>query len=696
MFKKYQWVRQNDMKDCGVCSLLTIIKTYGGNVSKEYLREITKTTKEGSNAFYLLEAGKKLGFTTKALKGDIIDLDNKLLPCIAHVVIDGRYQHFIVIMSINKRKKEIIVSDPAKGIIKYKIEDYKRISTNQYLIFIPNKPIPKMSKNKQIIKSVLELILNHKKVFTSIFVFSFIYTIISIITAFNFQIIIEKVLTYSSRSNLNLIMIIILFLYFLKSLIDLLRNNLLTFVNHTLDNNLILDIYNHIISLPYLFYKSRTTGEVISRINDLSDIKDVISKLFMTAFVDLVLVVFVFFSLYKINSSLTLIGIVIVILYIIVIKIFNKVFKHYITKNQEDAALVNSYLVESINNIDTIKSLNIEEIASNKMYKKYNDYLNTSYRFQRLFHLENFIKDIINYVGLSIIIFIASIFVIDGKMTIGEVITYNSIIIYFLEPIKSMIEMELIIKKSKVSIDRVTELYEIDKEQLTIDKKYNGKKLMGDIRICGLDYSYNGRRKIFSNINLSIAPGERIMIYGKSGSGKSTIGKILMKFFEIERDKVFIDNKDINDYSLLDIRREICYIGQNENLFSDTIFQNVVLNRNIDYDSFLKIAKITKLDEIVSKETLSYETPLEENGFNISGGERQRIILARSLLKNSSIYIFDESLNQVDINKERKILQEVFNYLKGKTIIYISHRFNNEDLFDRKINMEKINNAYCR
>ena len=693
MFKKRVVVMQDDIKDCGVCSLLTIVKTYGGNVSKEYLRELTKTNKEGTNALFLLDAGVKLGFYTKALKGDIMDLKDNMLPCIAHVVIDNKYQHVVVILNVNKKRKMITISDPAKGIVKYRLEDYMHIATNQYLIFIPNKQIPILKKNKEVLKNVIEVLFNYKKVFISIFIFSLFYTIISIITAFNFQMVIESVLNYSSKTNLYFIMIILAFLYILKSLIDLVRNNLLVFINHTLDNNLITKIFKHIISLPYLYYKSRTTGEVISRINDLGDIKETISRLFMTFFVDLVLIIFVFLILYRINSNLTLIGVVMLLLYFIVIKIFNKVFKYYITKNQEEAASVNSYMVESINNIDTIKSLGIEEITSNKMETKYNKYLNTSYNFQRLFNLENFIKDVINYLGLSFIIFVATLYVLEGTMTLGEVITYHSIILYFLEPIKSIVEMELIVKKMKVSVNRVTELYEIDNEKLEIDKKYTGKKLLGKIDIKNLDYSYYGRKNILSNINLSILPGAKVIIFGKSGSGKSTIGKILMKFFDIERNKVFIDNKDINDYNILDIRREFCYIGQNENLFNDTLYNNITLNREVDYDEFLQVAHLTKVDEIIKDNVLSYEMLLEENGFNISGGERQRIILARSLLKNSNIYILDEALSQVDIKKEREILTTLFNKFKDKTIIYISHRFNNMDLFNQSIDMEKLSYA---
>jgi len=251
--------------------------------------------------------------------------------------------------------------------------------------------------------------------------------------------------------------------------------------------------------------------------------------------------------------------------------------------------------------------------------------------------------------------------------------------------------MELIMKKTKISIDRVNELYDIEKENKEIDKKYNGKKIQGNILVKDLNYSYYGRKNVFDNVNFYVNSSNKVIVFGKSGTGKSTIGKILMKFFEVERGCVFIDDKDINDYNILDIRREFCYVGQNENLFNDTIYNNIVLNRESDYDEFLNIAKITKVDEIVKENVLSYEMLLEENGFNISGGERQRIILARALMKKSNVYILDEALSQVDIEKEREILKRLFEYLHDKTVIYISHRFDNMDLFNQKIDMERLN-----
>jgi len=178
------------------------------------------------------------------------------------------------------------------------------------------------------------------------------------------------------------------------------------------------------------------------------------------------------------------------------------------------------------------------------------------------------------------------------------------------------------------------------------------------------------------------------MIIGNSGCGKSTLLKSLLKYSEIERGKIFIDDKDINDYNTKELRENITYISQNETLFTDSIFNNIVLNKDIDYNEFLKQSRLTEVDKICNKKYLGYDTLLEENGFNISGGERNRIILCRALIKSSNIILLDEALNEIDVNMERRILKRMFKNMKEKTIIVVSHRLENMDLYDCVVSME--------
>ena len=207
MLKKYKNVMQDGIMDCGVCSLLTIIQTYGGNVSKEYLRELTHTNKEGTNALYLLEAGKSLGFDTKALKGDIFDLDDKYLPCIAHTIIDNKFQHFMVVEHIDRKKGIITVSDPANGIKKYNKDIFDLISTKHYLTFIPHRTIPVMQHNHTLYQSIIKYLLKYKHFLISIVLFSLIYTLFNIVGSFTFQLIIENAIAYASQTNLIFIII---------------------------------------------------------------------------------------------------------------------------------------------------------------------------------------------------------------------------------------------------------------------------------------------------------------------------------------------------------------------------------------------------------------------------------------------------------------------------------------------------------
>lgn len=690
--QKYPLVKQDDLKDCGVCSLLSIIKYYKGNVSKEYLREITNTTKHGTNFFFLLEASRKIGFSSKAVTGELDDIDKNMLPCIAHVVINKSYEHFVVIYDINKNKKIVTIADSASGIRKIPFEEYKNIATNHYLILNPTMPIPFLKDEKHIFSMLVEFISFHKNLFLFIFLFSSIYTITNIILSYHFQFIIENAINIKSVNNLYFISFFIFLVALLKIVMDLFRNKLLNIINHRLDYALVGNVFNHIISLPYLYYKNRTTGEVTSRINDISEVKEALSQIIMTLCVDVILVLFVFVALCKISINLTIVLIVMTVMYIILIFIFNPSLDRKVKSSYKASSDLNSYMIEMISSADTVKNNLLESSIKDKFDIKYSKLLNISYKINNTYFTLEFIKELIYYIGLIIIVLIGSRLVLDNKLSVPNLITYNTLIIYYLEPIKNVFNLDLIIKRVKNSIRRASELLDIPSEKLTTDEKYFTNNLKGDIKINNLTYSYDSKNNLLNNLNLTIKRGEKVLIYGNSGEGKSTLSKILMGYLKIENNHVFIDNKDINSYNLLKLRESICYVSQSETLFTDTIYDNIVLNKDIKYDEFLEVVNLTKVDEIVKNNIMMYDMVLEEDGFNISGGERQRIIMARALLNNSDIYIFDESLSELDVKKERIILNNIFKRLKDKTIIVISHRFNNSDLFSKRINLNKGDN----
>lgn len=684
MKKKIVIIRQAGIKDCGVSCLLSLIKYYGGNIPIEKLREMTKTDKNGVTAYHLIESAKEIGFNARGIKCENInDLNKNIsLPCIAHLVINKSYKHYVVIYQINYKKNRITYMDPNKGICKTSFDEFNKMWSKIIIDLYPIKKIAVLNTKNNVINLIKEIFISHKKIVLNILLLSIFVTIFSISGSYYFKFIIDKITTLSIN-NFYIISIIFATLFILKSISDYFRNQLLLYVNSKIDFCLIGTTFKHIICLPYDYFKSKTTGEVVSRINDLNYIKEMISKVLLTVFVDIILVIFSSFILYSINTNLFFISLIIFSLYFVTVLIFSPIFKRDIIINQQRQAVVNSYLIESISGFESIKALGIENSISDKLNDKYSSYLLHSIKTNKNYNIQALIKDLIGGLGSIIILFVGYLLVVDNKMSIGDLITYNSLLIYFLEPIKSMIELEPLIRYSSSSIKRINELYEIEKEKLIVDKKYTGSKINGTININNLNYSINDKDYILKNINLNIKAGEKVMIIGDSGSGKSSLMKLLINYSKVDRNEITIDNKDINDYNKMELRKRIAYVSQNEYLFTDSIYNNVVLNIETNYDKFLHIAKFTEIDKIVKNKSLGYDTLLEENGFNISGGEKGRIALARALLKDFDILLLDEALSEIDVNMERRILKRMFNEYKNKTMIIISHRLENMDLFDK-------------
>ena len=681
---KYPFVRQRDLKDCGCCSLLMLTRFYGGGVSLEYLRELTNTTKTGTTAYDLIEGSRKLGFNSIGVKGTINELNNDNTPCIAHVVINKSYEHFIVIYKVDKKKKKLLIADSNKNnLTKMTFEEFNRISTGNFILLKPKKKIMYVENNKEMKNFVHNKLAESFKDLTSIVLFSILITFIQIMLSFEFKVMLDYIISFQSLNNLISLFLILFSIILLKEISNLRRNKLVNKLNHNLDKSMFTKVYNHLLSLPYLYYKNRTTGEITSRIHDLTSIRDVISKCVVTCFIDLFLMLGALIALFFISSKLLIIVLIVLLLTLFSILILNKPIENAITNAKENGALVDEYLVESISGIETIRHQNLFDYAKKKFLLRYSKFNNTSYRYNNLFISLDFIKSLIVSIGNLIILVLGSYLVVKGNLDIASLITFITLNNYIFSPIDNFTELVLSLKDAKVSFNRVKELFEIEEEHDNIN---TNQSIKSSIITQNLTYSYNNRDNLLKNINLNINNGDKVLIYGKSGSGKSTLAKILAGDLKPNNNQVYFDDKDINRYSINSIRKNISYLSSNDTLFTDTVYNNIVLDKdNTLFDSTIKECLV---DEFIDKQDLAYNFLIEENGFNLSGGQRQRITLARGLLNNSNIYIFDEALNQVDIEKERIILKNIFNKYPNKTFIYISHRFNNADLFNKKYKIE--------
>lgn len=675
---KYPFVKQEGIKDCGAASLQMIIKYYHGFINLENLRNITKTTKEGTTAYNLISAANTIGFSAKGVKCEFDEINNNniILPCIANITLDNTYLHFIVIYEINFKNKYLIIGDPADKLKKVSFDYFKLVFNKVLIMLTPIKSLP-VEKNINIYSFIFNVIKKHYSLLKQLLMLSLFITLFSIINSFYIQYMIEEI-NNNSKSNLFIIFYIFFSISILKLVTDFFRNKILLYINQKLDLDLIVDNYFKIINLPYHYYKNRTTGEVVSRFNDLSNVRDIISKVFLAVFIDMPLTIIALILMYLINHTLFFISLCMLLLYILIILIFKHKYHTLINDVYKARSNVNSYMVESLHAFETVKGLHIEDKVNDKFEKKYVNLLKTVFNYHNFFFFIHFIKEIINNIGFVVIILIGCISVIDGNMTIGTLLTFNALLTFFLEPIRNIVDLDNGINEAKNALRRVLELINIKEDQGIVDKD-----IKGDIEFKNLTYTFDNRFNVLKNINLKIKSGTKTVIIGKSGSGKSTLFKLLMKYYDIDMKKIFIDGVDINNYKNKSLNN-ILYLSQNEILFTDTVFNNINID-NSDINEFLNVCKNCYVDEIINRSNLGYNMLLEEDGFNISGGERQRIILARTLLQSFNVLIIDEGTNEIDINLERKIIKNIFKLHKQKTIIFITHRLDNIDLFDNLI-----------
>jgi len=672
-------VLQEGSKECGSAALLSIIKYYGGNISLNKILELTNTTKEGTNFYNIKHAAREIGLEGKGYKLESLNSIKNISPPILCQINYNGYLHFIVIYKI--KNSSVVTMDPSYGKKVFSKEEFSKIWTGYIMIFRPIKQLTNISENRFLNTIIFHTLQENKKLVLIIILLSVLFTLSTCIMSYHMQITLDHAIN-SSIDNLLLITIIFTIIMFIKNVTNYLRETILIYFNRKLDLSILTNTYTKLLLLPYNYYKNRTTGDIISRINDLVYIKNMVNKIIITVLLDTLIFIVGSILLFKINESMFFVLFIVITIYLVILQIFKPTLKKYTYMNQDNNAKLNSFLVESISSFETIKGISIEKYNKRRFEKIYIEGLNTVFKYNKIASLEVFLKDIVTGCGLILVMYLGTKYVTNGTLELSSFLTFNSLLIYFIDPIRNIIDLNREYHYGENTLKRINNLFEVDSIDIeTVDDI----KIYGDIKIKNLSFSFNGHDDVLANVNLNIEKSSKVLIMGPSGSGKSTILKVLLKYYQVKRNQILIDNIDINDISLSTIKNNICYISQDELLYNLNIKDNIILDREVNKEKFLKVCKIAHIDEIADNMFLGYDTMLEENGFNISGGQRQRIILGRTLVRDFNILLIDEGLNQIDINLERKILKSLFNAYKEKTIIIISHRTSNMDLYDNVI-----------
>ena len=676
-------VLQDGIKDCGVCCLLSIIRFFGGDVSREYLRKITNTGKDGVSAYNLIEAAKEIGFSAYGVEGDLNKIENNNLPCIAHIHVNKNYQHFVVIYKIEKNK--VTIMDPAKGKRIIQKSEFLLMSSGKYIFFTIKKKLP-IIKIQNILSKTLITCLKKNFIFICLFTSTLLF--IEILISFYFKYILTYGINYSIKNNIPMIALMIFILSFLLFLIHIIYDRYLYKILFNFDEKVTFITFQQLLLLPYFYYKNRTTGEVLSRFHDLNSVKSFLVSFlnyFLSDFFRIVLFFLLLLHYSVILSLCYLCYFLFFMIYTLLRRNRKKKDFKYIRKVED---FIETSMIESISNVDTTKGSHLEKRFYDKFLLKYRHLLEKNYSYYCSISIDSNLQLFAYHFLTILVITIGAYLVIEGKMLLSTLIIYQTFFSYLLSSTSRFFQFFEQLSDFVICFQRVNELFTIEKEDFSKSYYYLKYDCAGDISFSNVCYSINNKN-IFDSLSLTITKGDKIFLYGSSGCGKSTLMKMLLRYIEVPFGNISINNIDINHYHLENLRKYITYVTANEMLYYDSVYQNICLYQEVSEEEFMNVVKITRVNSIFGDDFSSYQVMLEENGSLFSSGERQRIILARSLLRKSSIYIFDEAFGQIDVELTNSIIKDIILYLKDKTVIVISHRKNCKKYFDRVIKLEK-------
>ena len=670
----FKCILQNDETDCGPACLAAIFRKYNLKVSIATIRDIAGTDRQGTSAYGLVKVIEHFGFQQKVVEADKSVLTPKIpLPAIAHVVIDNSLLHYVVITKI--KDDTVVVSDPAKGIVKYKKDDFFKIWTNILILIAPTEESQRGNKKESTLSSFFRLLISQRWLLLRIFILSMILTSLGIITSFYYQVIMDNVVPSLSIQTLNYVSVITLCLFLVQIGINFLRGILIVKLEQRIDIPIMLGYYNHALILPMKFYSMRDTGEIISRFNDASSIRDIVSDASLTIMMDTIMAVVGAVVLFNCNRLLFLISVVMLILYGIIVFIYNKPIKKINRKIMEMNSKVTSQFVETINGIETIKAFNQEKNEETKTDKLYKKFLKKIFNGGILSLSQQTVTMFVAVVGELVILWVGTACVIKGNLTLGELITFNALLGYFINPIKNLINLQPSIQTAVVAADRLGEILDIAPEYNDEQDQSDNKSRFNKVSISNLDFRYGTRDLVLRHINLEIHRGEKIAFVGESGSGKTTLAKLLVRLYEQEKGSIKLDSSDIREFSISQIRNNISYISQNTFLFSGTIKENLLFgNSDATDDDISQVCKMCELEEYINSLPLKLNTRIEENGKNLSGGQKQRLAIARALLNNPEILIMDEATSNLDYITEKSIEKTINTFSGNMTTIIIAHR----------------------
>ncbi len=679
--------------DTGLQSLVAIARFHQLPAEIDQLsHQFAEPGKAFSNTEILL-AAKALTLRAKLITPALSEINSGILPAIAKSK-DGEY---FVLARIaqdadTKTSSGILVHDLRDQAPKLlTIEEFTELWSGELIALTRRHGLAESLQQKFDISWFIPSLIKYRKIFSEVLIVSFFLQIFALVTPLFFQVVMDKVLVHRGFTTLDVLAVGFFVVVIFESVLGGIRNYLFSHTTNRVDVELGSRLYNHLMGLPLAYFESRQVGQNVARVRELDTIRNFITGTALTLVIDLFFV-FVFLAvMWYYSPTLTWIVLGTIPLYVILSIFITPILRHRLNEKFKHGAANTAFLTESITGIGTVKSMAVEPQMRRKLEDHLSSYVHSSFRSQNLSNVAGQISGLINKLMTLGIIWMGAHLVIGGEITVGQLVAFNMLAGRVSSPILKLVQLWQDFQQAGISIERLGDILNSPRESGFNPNRSRLAKVHGAITFDRVRFRYRvDGPVILDEVNLQIRPGEVVGIVGRSGSGKSTVTKLVQRLYVPESGRVLIDGVDLSMIDTAWLRKQIGVVLQENFLFNRTIRENIALaDPSISMERVVAAAKISGAHEFIVDLPEGYDNLVGEQGSNLSGGQRQRLAIARALISNPRILIFDEATSALDYESERLIQDNMASICQNRTVFIIAHRLSTVRQCDRILVMDK-------
>ena len=672
MIRRYPFYGQQSASDCGAACLSMVARYWGKRFSINRLRDIANVDRNGASLRGLSTAAESIGFNSRPVKASLDQLAKQVLPAIVHW--EGK--HYIVVYEITLQ--QVIVSDPAIGQRTLTLKDFKTGWTGYALLLTPTALFRETPESTTPFWQFFELLKPHGVVMLEILITSLCIQLLGLVTPLFTQLILDRVVV--QRSELTLVAVglgLIIFGLFRVAMTGL-RQYLLDHTANRVDLALIVGFIRHTLRLPLGFFESRYVGDIVARVQENRKIERFLTGESLSILLDL-LTVFVYIGLmFWYSWKMALLTLVIVPPFLL-LALLSTPFLRRISREVFNAyASENSYLIETLSGVKTVKAMAVEQTVRWHWEELLNQEIKKGFSSQIIGNRLQIISHTIETLATTGLLWFGAWLVIQNELTIGQLVAFNMLLGNVIRPFQRLTVLWNQFQEVVIAVERINDVLDAEPEENWLTEVRQGLPLIqGKIQFDQVTFRYHPDSDInvLENLSFEVKSGQMVALVGRSGSGKTTISKLLLGLYPPTDGKILVDSYDLSTLAMHSFRQQVGVVDQDTFLFGSTIRENISLGHpSMPLESIVEAATLAGADEFIRKLPMGYETQIGEGGGMLSGGQRQRLAIARALLGNPKLLILDEATSHLDAESERIIQQNLNQILKDRTTLVIAHR----------------------